>query len=366
MPTRGQAESQWISIAKKFPATLVKDVAPELLEDGQTPGAYGLGIDNLGYLYSDTSPASGSAMTALTAVSAPTNTPLSATAVWYYWFNRLWGFTSAAAQNTWIAYGTPGYSTRYIRQSYGRTLADFESSAIVAIIPFGTNIGVLKADYFYVIRNATSESGNFEAHIAQQNFGVPTKTEMIAMDGVVWGVNTSGIFTHNGETLTEVTYPIRNNLGTFESVSVDTVQADYNKKRIMGRASSATVFIIDTLQNNALFDYSTSGFRYTTPTIVAEGHEPLIIDKIALAYKYTAGDRASITYEIQINDTWEDAEQFKDIQPANDNGWIEIPLEAKYAARRWAMRITAITGSLYIREIKANLKQGGIRSYSSK
>jgi len=365
MPTRGQVEKQWVSIAKDFPATLVKDVAPELLKDGQTPDSYGLGIDTLGYLYSDTSPAGGSAMTALTAVTAPTNTPLSATATWYYWHNRLWGITTAAAQNNYIAYGAPGYKDTYIRQSYGRALADFETSAITAIIPFGKNIGVFKADNLYFISNADSESGNHEAEFVQQGLGVANKAESIAMGGNVYFVNANGVFSFDGQNVAEITFLIRNNLGTFAAGEIDSVYGDFAKKRIMGRASSSTVFIIDTQQDNKLFDYGTSGFRYTTPTFVSDTHEPLIVDKIGLAYKYEAGNKATITYQIKINDKWQTAETFKDIVPTTDNGWIEIPVITKYACRRWTFRITAITASLYISDIMVSLKQGGIRGYSS-
>ena len=366
MPTRGQTEKQWVSVAKEFPATLVKDVAPELLKDGETPESYGLGIDTLGYLYSDTSPASGSAMTALTAVDAPANAPLSDTATWYYWFNRLWGITTATGQTNYIAYGAPGYKDTYIKQSYGRATADFETSAITAIIPFGKNIGVLKADNLYFISNTDSESGNHEAEFIQQGIGVANKAELIAIDNTMYVVNANGMFSFNGKSVSELTFPIRNNLGTFAAGQIDSVYGDFSKKRIMGRSGDDTVFIIDTLQKNSLYDYGTTGFRFTTPTFISDTHEPLIVDKIGLAYKYEDGNRASITYQIKINDTWETADTFDNIEPAVSNGFVEIPVVAKFACRKWAMRITAITSNLYISDIMILTKQGGIKSYSSK
>jgi hypothetical protein len=362
MAERGQVSAGWVPIAEQFPATLAKDANAEVLKDGQTPDAYGLGIDKPGYLYAESSVPAGTVWNGISTVSTPTYPP--ATATWRFAHNRLWGF---AATGTTLYYGAYGYDSTYIIQDLGYVPVDSqESGVIVQVVPFGNMIAVFKADCLYVIKNADAPSGNFVAEYVKQSSGLPAAItgNVIAIDNKIYWANAAGIWAYDGNSIAELTEPIRNNLGTFSSASVTTFTADFAERKMVGRYSGATKFIIALGDNPALYDYSTSGFRFTTRTIAGADAEPLLVSKVAFAYQYT-GDIATVGFDVKINDSWKTENQLK-IRPASDNGRIEVALTNALACRRFAMRITSMTASLYISRIFVYLKSGGVLGYSNK
>ncbi|MFA5151101.1 MAG: hypothetical protein WC554_00930 [Clostridia bacterium] len=360
MPIRGNLEPDWVPIAQKFPATLAKDAAPESLVDGQTPEAYGMGLDKDGYLYADSSPSSGAAWTGIATVSAPTYAP--ATCTWRYAHNRLWGYVTAGG--TTLYYGAPNYDSNYFIQDLGYIPVDYESSNITNVIPFGNNVAIFKSDHIYIIRNADNPGDGFVAEYLKQASGLPVAADVIVMDNTLIWANTHGVFAYNGQQIQELTLPIRNNLGAFSSATVTSLKADFQKRRIIGY-TTATKFIIDIGEQVGLYDYNTSGFRFTSRTLVGQEAEPLVVDQIGLVYQYNASDYATVNIDVKINDTWKTENKFT-IRPANDNGLALLPLTNVLACRKFAMRITAMSASLYINSILCHVKSGGIMGYSNK
>ena len=361
MAERGSWQPQWVDIAAKFPASLSKDSSPEIIKDGETPEAYGMGSDQPGLLYVESSVPTGTVWDGITTVAAPTNAP--ATATWRFAFNRLWGF---AATGTTLYYGAYGYTTNYLIQDLGFCPVDSQESAdIVQVVPFGTSIAIFKAACLYVIGNADAPSGNFVANYVKQASGLPVVGNVIAMDNKLYWVNTSGVFQYDGNNIVELTTPIRNNLGAFASGQITTLNADFAKKEIIGLNGADTKFVIVPGENPELYDYSTTGFRFTTRTIVGAEVEPLLIDKVAFAYQYSASEQATIDFDVKINDSWKSESQLK-IRPAESNGRIEVALTNMFACRKFAMRITDMSNSLYISKIMAHIKTGGTTGYSNK
>jgi hypothetical protein len=187
------------------------------------------------------------------------------------------------------------------------------------------------------------------------------------MDNTLVWANTYGLWAYNGQQITELTFPIRNNLGSFVSTTLTSLKGDFQKRRIIGRtgADAATGVIVELGENSGLYDYSTAGFRFTTPTMVGKDGEPLIIDKIGIQYQYNASALAKMSIEVKINDAWKTENEFK-IYPANDNGYAELNLANVLACRKFALRITNMSSSLYISRITAHIKSGGLMGYSSK
>lgn len=374
MPERGQTDPAWVTVSSKFPSTLAKDAPPETLEDGQTPEAYGLGLDKPGWLYYDSSPAAGSQATQLTDNSAPgSNNPIDAGINhWHYWFNRLWGYGD---NYNVLWYGALGYTANFVYDGLSKVEFAEESANItgIGVLPLSKDILVAKGEYLYIIPNADSTSGNFQARFVRRDFtctGInATATTLLnnILDNTFYATNTKGIFGFDGQNVTELTYPIRNNLGAFSSDTIINLNADYSKNRLIGRDSTPTTkFIIEVTGDSAkLFDYNTSGFRFTTPTVQGKDGEPLTVDKVALLYTYTAGARATVDVDVKINDTWKAEKQFT-IVPATSNGRAELFLSNNLVCRRWAVRLNSISPNLYISAIQAHVKQGGIQGYSNK
>lgn len=361
MAERGQWQPQWVALAEKHPATLVKDANPEAIEDGQTPDAFGLGIDRPGSLYAESTVPAGTAWNGIATVAAPSDAP--ATATWRFAHNRLWGF---AATGTTLYVGAYGYDTNYILQDLGYVPCDAqESGDIVQVVPFGTSIAVFKADALYVIKNADAPSGNFTAEYVKQSSGLPVAANVIALDGRLFWVNTTGVWAYDGNNLAELTEPIRNNLGTFSSDQITSLNAIFEERRIVGRSGETTKFIIGAGETPALYDYSTTGFRFTTRTITGSEAEPLLVDKVGFVYQYSAGDKATLDFDVKINDAFKTESQLK-IRPENDNGRVETALTNALACRKFALRITGMSASLYVSRILIHVKTGGVRGYSNK
>jgi hypothetical protein len=362
MPERGNLDAQWISIADKFPSSLAKDTAPEMLADGQTPEAYGLGIDKPGYLYVEPSVSSGAICAQISTVSSPTDSPLSDTQYWRFSHNRLWGWRTDGNK---LYYGAYGYDADYLIQDLGYIPCDYESSGFTDIAPYGDNVAAFKSDHLYNIRNADAPGSGLVATFIKQASGLPVAGKWVVVDNVIVWANTYGIFAFDGQQITELTAPIRNNLGTFAGGSISTLRGDFQKRRIVGRGASDTKFIITLGQDVGLYDYSTSGFRFTTKTIVSSNAEPFLIDRIAVIYQFNAADSAYVNMDVKINDTWKSEEKFT-IRPANDNGLAIFNLKNVFSCRKFAARITSMSQSLYINSILVHLKTGGILGYSNK
>jgi len=361
MAERGQLVASWVSIADKFPHTLAKDIAPEALENGQTPDAYFLGIDKPGYLYLESSVPAGTVWNGIATVSAPTDAP--ATATWRFAHNRLWGWS---ATGTTLFYGAFGYTNDYLIQGLGYAPVDSQESAdIVQVVPFGRSVAIFKASALYVIKNADSPSGNFIAEYVKQSSGLPVVGEVVAMNDVLYWCNASGVWSFDGGKIVELTEPIRENLGTFASDQIATLRADFSRNEIIGRGASDTKFIIVPGSKSELYDYSTSGFRFETRTLVGTEGEPLLVDKIGFVYQYSAGDSATVDFDVKINDTYKSEDKLT-IRPATDNGRAERSLKNMLACRKFAVRITDMSAGLYISKILIHIKSGGVNGYSGK
>jgi hypothetical protein len=360
MAERGSWAAGWVPIAENFPATLAKDAAPETLKDGQTTDSYGLGLDKPGYLYAASAPA-GTVWNGVTAVTAPTYPP--ATATWRFAHNRLWGWASSGAT---LYYGAYGYDTYYFIQGLGYIPCDSQDAGnIVQVVPFGDNMAVFKATSLFVVKGASSPMGNFAGDYVEQAMGLPVAGNVVAIDGTLYWANADGIWSFNGRNLAELTGPIRDSLAPFVSTSIKTLRGDFTERRIIGRSASATEFVIELGETPGLYDYSTSGFRFTTRTLAGAEGDPLVIDKIGFTYKYETDELAKTGLQVKINDDWKTETDVK-FQPAFSNGRHEVALNNVYACRRFAFRLTSASTGLYISRIMVHVKQGGVTGFSGK
>ena len=360
MPERGTWAASWVPIAAVFPASLSKDSAPEILKDGDTPDAYGLNSDKPGYLAAISSAPVGTVWDGIATVSAPLNAP--ATATWRYAHGRLWGWSASGAT---LYYGAYNYTDNYLIQDLGFLPVDSQDSEdIKQVVPFGSNIAIFKDSQLYVIRNADSPQGNFVADYVRQSLGLPVIGDVISVDNKIYWVNTAGVWQYDGQQIVELTATIRNNLGTFVSTAITSLKADFSKKEIIGVSGSTTKFVIVPGDNPELYDYSTSGFRFTTRTLVGVEGEPMVIDRVAFIYQYT-GDLAAIDFQCKINDNFRDETQLK-VVPDSINGWCEACLENATSCRKFALRITSLSADLNISKILVHVKQGGVQGYSTK
>lgn len=362
MPERGATLPSWVELAGKFPASLVRDTAPEALGDGSTPDAYGLGIDRLGFLYAAAAAPTGSEWNGIVAASEPSNTPLTGTQYWRFAHNRLWGFQTAGTN---VRYGSYGYDSNYLMDGLGYIPCDYETSSIVQVVPFGGNVAILKAGGLYVVRNADTPSNNFVAEYVREGTGLTVAANVVAIGATLVWANTTGVWSYDGQSVTELTRMVRSSLGTFTAATLTSLKADFPKARVVGYTGASAVCAIDLGETPGLYDYATSGLRWTSKTISGNEGEPLLIDKVALLYNYAVDDAAYVSLDVKINDIWYE-ERRKPIYPKNDNGRLEIPLDNVFACRRWTLRLTEMSQGLYVSRVLVHVKQGGVQGYSNK
>jgi len=377
MPERG-LDSSWMPLATKFPPTLVKDRSPELLKDGERPNAIYVGIDEPGYLYFlSSAPGQGTAWNERATITTPTNAPaeagISTGWIWHHFHNRPWswaGPTVAGGGKAYLYYGAFGYSTRFLWHGVGKLFADDESAVIKGLAPFGNSLAIIKASYLYVIDNASNPGDDFVVRRVNAYDGMSSYdmsyNKVIDIDGVLYIVNTNGVWSYDGRELKELTFPVRNNLGTFkeyQGIGLDGVtylRADFYKRRLIGWRDNITRFIID-LNNGGLYDYRGSSI-YTTPTFISEGREPVMVSEVGLGYKLNSGTSATFKLEVLINDTWKD-EGTLTISTSDSNGWASFGLENVLQCRRFAVRVSEMDSDLRVSGIYARVKQGGLKGF---
>jgi len=363
---RGQPEYQWASLAEQFPASLVTDIAPEKLKDGQTPDAYGMGIEQQSVLYKSAYTDVGSRSSTWSSVSTPTTAPSGITN-WRYYFDRLWGYMTTGQS---LYYGAFGNYTYYMQQDASRLLLDSEATNITGVQPFGSNLAIFKAGNLYVMRNANNPGAGFMADLVAEQ-GTDAELKTIGLNESIYFANANGIWSSDGRTLRELTMPIRNNLGDVKAASITRLNADFDKSRIIGyeidgETNDVKFVLIPGMEGGAgIFTYSGTDFRFTSRSVLSGKGNPIMVDKIALNYEYDSDDQIDISFQVKINDTWQ-AEERTRVMPKDKAGRIELVTNHVLAARRWAFRLTSIPASFYIHSIETNIKSGSESGYAVK
>ena len=318
-----------------FPPTLNKDQDPALLRPWESPDCYGVDSQKDGRL------ARGTVLTG-TARTAPTKTANGQT--WHWYYDRLWRASSAS-----LIYGCPAIYTIFKRQNNG---SQFEANAaIVTFLPVGgSDMAVVTASGTHWIQNAFDPRGFFELGKFSQEMKASTATYVTELNGLLYVCNASGVFSWDGNKVTELTRPVRDSLGSFASTPI---LADYQKGAIVGTSK----FVVDA-ETGKLFDYGTSGFRFTSRTLTGESeYRPLEVNSIAFAYERTNAANATIKWQTKVEDgDWYDEPDIvvhdADGERTRTAAGVENP---NRTTRRFAMRITSLPANLRIREIRAEV-----------
>jgi hypothetical protein len=372
MANRGES-FDWIDIATKFPSTLVKDPERELgigLKDGETPDAYGLGIDRPGSLYAGTIP-TGTTRATATAATAPTATTTLITIgnhTWYYWHERLWAIGAGDNSAAYVLYGSRGYEDLHCPMGAGRIECSDggDSGNILGMIPIvrGDSRFVVagKAASAYVIRD--TNRAHPQKSLVTQEWGIGQSARVTDLAGLAINSLATGVYSldpGSGQ-VTELTAKIRNNLGNFGAVEI---KSDYLKGRIIGTSK----FVIQLPDRDrdielGLFDYGTSGFRWTSPTLLAGDAAPIAITKLGYIIEHTGTSPGRITVQIRHEGNWGAAQSV--IMPYEQGAysWFEHPVNGALQTRRWTMRITAMS-AVRIRKIRGWARTAGIEGLSA-
>jgi len=327
-----------VTLAGNFPCTLNKDSDRTQLEVNESPDAYGIEWDVEGILTPGTCPTG-------TARTAPTGT--GSYTAWNWYYNRLMKVNATTQQ---LDIGAPEYRAMYYAQDVGSRTTG--TDAIVTFMPcLGDSLLIATANGSYLMGNMFDPRGFFFLGQFEQGFFAPAANQVITLMGVPYACNASGVFSWNGQEVTEVTRPVRNNIAPFANKAI---LSDYDERLVIGTSS----FVIDTLTNR-LFDYSSSGFRFTSRTLAqpsSTGVQPFDVDSMAFLFDISASGRQAISWQTKSdNGDWFDE---PDIVIQNKEKRIERAINNPVTTcREFTIRITSATAGIRIREIQAVVRR---------
>ena len=178
-------------------------------------------------------------------VTAPTGTAriqrgATLSGVPYKWeYNRLWNFnglsTGSTVTSNLLRYGAMFYDDIYQLQRNGLIPETEDSSAIVAIVPFGQdNLFVAKTTGSYVVGNCLDTRAFFQQGPILQEMACPAANQIVELDGVIYVSNAGGVYAYQGGQTKEITRKVRDAVTAYANVALT---ADYSKKRIIGGTS---------------------------------------------------------------------------------------------------------------------------------
>lgn len=321
------SDLDWHSIARDFPPGLDTDTDPTRLPDGATPDSYGLDLLRPGRLASGTVPTG-------TTATAKTYTIESNT--WYWYFKRAWRASGAN-----LYYNAPEYTEVVLYQDIGVMSFDEDANALVTFFPVGSNMFVAKSTGGYLVPNAVSLDGNFIHSDINEAMAVATAGNAAAWNGVVYASNTRGLMAWDGNEVGEITRNVQANIASFQSKAV-TVD------RQRGRIIVDSKWVYDPATKR-IYDFSTSGFRFTSRTLTDPTGRPFAVDAVGFDIERTDEIDGELTLQVKRDSRdWENEETVRLPYAEGDRSRIHYPLEDCIEARRFALRITALTANIRI------------------
>lgn len=322
-----------ITLGGDFPPTLNKDQDTTKLEVNESPAAYGIDWDVEGILKSGSVPTG-------TARTAPVGTGSYTAYNWY--FNRLMKVNGSTA--TQLDIGAPEYRAMFYDQDVGSRTA---LANIVTFMPANQeSLWVATATGSHMMRNMTDPRGFFYLGDFEQGMFVEAANRAITLRGVPFVCNATGIYSWEGGAVKEWTRPVRNNVSPFSATAI---LADYDERLVIG----TDAFVLDT-SNGRLFDYSSTGFLYTSRTLtqpVKNGQQPFNILGISFLLDITATAKQKIKWETKTDDGNWFAEN--DMIIVDQPERFEPPINNRVTnCREFTMRINSVTSGIRIREIQ--------------
>ena len=344
-------DGRWITLASDFPATLNKEARETELQPNESPDAYGMDLDTPGLLAAISTEPTGTARI-LDPQASPTATGGETLGAFMFWlYNRLWGIDVTNSNH--LRYGAPDYRDTYFAQRTGLLTFTESSEAIVNFVPAGSQgLVVVKADSSFYVPNAGARDGKFIKTDVNQGFVCDTAAQINSFEGVAYCVNANGVFSFDGQTVTELTRNIRNDLSPF---TTSTITFDHDKKWLIGGpVPGNTNWAID-LTNGKLFDYSQDAFRWTSRALRGEDHEPLTVDRIALMVDHSSTAGGQLAYQLKIEEQdWTDAVTVDLDYTSDQYSRVEIPLDTVEMCRKWQIRFTSLSTNVRIKEIQVH------------
>jgi hypothetical protein len=332
---QGKLFTGMFELASQFPPSVNTSDDPAQLKPFESPSCYGVSSNNDGRLSTGSIPTG-------TVRNKPEKTIGGTVYDWLY--NRLWLATA-----TTLKWGAPYYDNIYFPHGLGKR--QFDANILDVQPCFQNQLWVLTSGGSYFIQNAKSlGEEDFEATQYVQELLATNATYALTMSGVPVVSTTKGVFMWTGSKLVELTRPVRNSIGNFSAVAIT---SDYLQQKIIGTDKYA----IDT-ESGKLYDYGTTGFRYTTRTLAQpEQFDPFVVNSIAISFELSSAGSATISWQSKCEDgDWVTQDDIEIIADADVKSRVEADvLNTPTSAHKFSFRLTALSSNVSIRSIHANV-----------
>jgi hypothetical protein len=300
----------------------------------ETPDSYNISLSH------DNRIAVGSVPSGTTRI-AKTNTVSAVNYIWH--FRRLW-----RSSGTDLIYGAPDYDDFYIPQKLGKVPFDEDANPIVAFLPFGDgNIFVAKTSGSYILSNCLDSRALFLKSDIMQEMRCPTAGQIVELDEAVYVSNASGVWAYANGKVVEITRNVRNDVTKYANKQLT---ADYQKKYIIG----GTDFVFEPATEK-LFNYQASGFRFTSRQLHMPDWRPFAVDRLVFTIEHSDTQDGELSYQWRVDDgEWSDT--FQVILPYDEERYTVVTegLDNMRSACRFQMRLTALSSTKYIRNIRVD------------
>ena len=171
----------WMKLAGNFPPALVTNMPSSMLSEGFSPDCSNIDIGSDGYMKAGTIP-SGTTR-AVRQYTIATN-------VYDWHYGRCWRFSVAQ-----VIYNAPDYTAVYLAQGKGTIDLNQSSGNILKMLPIGeTGLIFLRSGGSNILKNANDNRGFFYQTDYMQEVSISTASHAVELDGVVYYVNASGLF----------------------------------------------------------------------------------------------------------------------------------------------------------------------------
>ena len=276
------------------------------------------------------------------------------TAFWHH--RRIWRLNT-----TTLEYGSLSYDDHFYAPAQGLnkiTLTEDSNSLLVAVPLEPDSIFVGKSTGGYMIRNLSDTRGFFQVSDLIQEMAVPAVGQAIELGNVVYVTNADGLQGYESFKTKEISRVIRPSRSNLASA---TLTADYER----GWLILGTTYVYDTTVDK-WFNYSGSSFRLTSRTMRNPDHSPFSPLSLRFAIEHGDSTQGYLTYQTKYED-----------DPWDTGINVTLPYKAEYfsvvsesirearACHRFAIRVTALSSTKYIREIQIEAEDFAVDDYSS-
>ena len=327
------SDYRWRTFVQDFPAGLDTETDPRKLRDGFTPDGYGMTPIYPGRLVKGSAPSGTTAVMSTSTISGD---------VWTWYFRRLWRASGAT-----LLYNSREYRDVVLYQGLGKLSFTEDTNNIVTFLPYGSNMYVGKSTGGYVVPGAMSMAGNYQHGDIIEALKLSTATHAIEMDGVVYVSNAHGLMALVETGVVPVTSKVLDTtaLADFQGIPLT---VDRQRRWVIG--TDKFCYAADLKR---LFRFGTSGFRYTTRTLIATNSTPFLVGGVLLVYENVGADQpdGELKYQIRIDREWEDEVTVQVPYDEGSRNIIHLPFETRERGREFTLRLTDLSPHLQVSRI---------------